>query len=309
MRRFPQTSHRGGFTLVELLVVITIIAILFGLIAAASVRLLGKGDEVKLRNEISQLAAAVQAFKTQFAVGYAPDQIILPPFAQSGDSAQVQQLVAETQQFLKSVWPRLNPVLLSNTTSSFTLGTPQTTYPRGVFDYWGVAGNSRVILQGDQCLVFWLGGPRDSGGNILGFCSDPTDPMNPSPQAKRISPFYEFSSDRLVVLPTDSVRLAQFPSLKDVYGAAPYLYFSTGKADNNYRYPVALSASFQVTPYQISSAKFASPNGFQIISAGKDQTFGPGGLAWAGAQNGGVRQEGADDVANFHPTFLGIAAQ
>ena len=77
MRRSSTTSiARGGFTLVELLVVITIIAILFALTSAAAVKLLGKGDEVKLRSEIWQLAQAVQAFKQQFAVAYMPDQII-----------------------------------------------------------------------------------------------------------------------------------------------------------------------------------------------------------------------------------------
>jgi hypothetical protein len=32
-------------------------------------------------------------------------------------------------------------------------------------------------------------------------------------------------------------------------------------------------------------------------------------LEWAGATGGGATQTGYDDVANFHPTFLGIPAQ
>lgn len=302
MRRFPQKSRRGGFTLVELLVVITIIAILFGLIAAATVKLVGKGDELKVRNEVSQLAQAVQAFKQQFAVGYMPDLIYMPPGADpSGFS----------QQYVKSVWPRLNPAALGTAATAMTINGVN--YPRGVFDYWGVPGNSAVILQGDQSLVFWLSGPRDvisatAPGNVLGFCSDPTDPMNRT-STKRISPFYDFPADRLAIFPTDTARTAPFPSFKDTYGAAPYLYFATGKADNAYPNTLSLSTSVVISPYRVSATKFANPNSFQIISAGKDMSFGAGGLQWAGAVGGGATQTGYDDVANFHPTFLGIQAQ
>ena len=45
------------------------------------------------------------------------------------------------------------------------------------------------------------------------------------------------------------------------------------------------------------------------MSAGKDGLFGPGDIAWAGASGGAATQEGYDDVANFHPTFLGVPNQ
>jgi hypothetical protein len=70
-----------------------------------------------------------------------------------------------------------------------------------------------------------------------------------------------------------------------------------------------LSASSIISPYRVSATRFAYPSSFQIISAGRDSLFGPGGLAWAGAAGGAATQEGYDDVANFHPTFLGVPAQ
>src|SRR5206468_6062565 len=81
MRR---TTHprptRGGFTLVELLVVMTIIAILVALTSSAVLNAFQRGTDVQARNEVSQLASAVQAFKTQFQVAYVPDRLFFPPY-------------------------------------------------------------------------------------------------------------------------------------------------------------------------------------------------------------------------------------
>src|SRR5829696_3566898 len=106
MRRTPnRPGPRAGFTLVELLVVITILAILFALTAAAVVKALGKGDEAKVRNEVSQLANAVQAFKTDFQVPYLADTITLPPAADT---------TGESLQYITTVWPRINKAVLAN---------------------------------------------------------------------------------------------------------------------------------------------------------------------------------------------------
>jgi prepilin-type N-terminal cleavage/methylation domain-containing protein len=323
MRRSSQSSpSRGGFTLVELLVVITIIAIMFALISAAAVKIIGKGDEVKLRSEISQLSLAVNAFKQQFAVGYVPDRIVLPP---GYDSA--------TAQYFKSVWPRLSSS--TQPVNANTLGTgtsPITvngvTYPRGVFDYWQVPGNNPIILQGDQALVFWLAGPSENPNfpnypstppmppaNRLNWSSDVTDPMKPG--GSRLTTFFSFPNNRLQYFAGTGTRTANFPSFVDVYGGAPYLYFSTNRADNNYTSNITFAA-VTVNPYLVSGTvgsstsppRFANPSSFQIISAGKDGSFGNGLNEWAGyTPNGGGTQTGYDDVANFHPTFLGIPAQ
>jgi prepilin-type N-terminal cleavage/methylation domain-containing protein len=317
MRRSSQSSpSRGGFTLVELLVVITIIAIMFALISAAAVKIMGKGDEVKLRSEVSQLALAVQAFKQQFAVGYVPSEFVLPPGADPSGASQ---------QYFKSVWPRLNQMVMQNDNTSHA--------------YWGVPNGQAYVLHGDQALVFWIGGTRDAAGNCIGFSTDPTDPMKQT--GSRISPFYQFATDRLKPFngPNPEVaglpaRAVGFPSYVDVYGLMPYLYFSTNKADNNYVYmPSGFTPSvqfgpipvpnlqpnpsnptpynqnwFAVSPYQRSSSQFANPSSFQIVSAGKDGIFGQGGLVWA-TPGGSATIQSSDDVANFHSTFLGVPAQ
>lgn len=55
-----------------------------------------------------------------------------------------------------------------------------------------------------------------------------------------------------------------------------------------------------LTPY-ISNNAYLNPSGFQIISAGKDMFFGPGGAAFGG----GGFDIGADDQANFSKSLLG----
>jgi hypothetical protein len=266
---------------------------------------MGSGDTVKLRNEISQLAQAVQAFKTQYQVSYIPDRIVLPPFND-----------APTQQYLKSVWPRLSPATLG--AANFTLnGANYTPY-----SYWGVPGkvSQPVTLYGDQALVFFLGGALDASGNPTGFCTDQTDPMQPAKQGvARHGPFYEFPANRLVAFsgssPVNTLpSRSSYRSFVDIYGQMPYLYFSSSKAGNDYGNvilaPTSVPGKFiQVSPYQLNSTRFANPNGFQIISAGKDGAFGTGGTAWAGATGGAATTDGADDMANFHPNTLGVAAQ
>jgi prepilin-type N-terminal cleavage/methylation domain-containing protein len=321
MRRTPnRPDPRAGFTLVELLVVITILAILFALTAAAVVKALGKGDEAKVRNEVSQLANAVQAFKTDFSVPYLADRLVLPPGLPNEPGAD-----AESYQYLTTVWPRIDPRTLSRATTSFILnGVPNTSY-----SYWGVPGTTPATLQGHQTLVFFLGGVKQPTGNgytSIGFSNSATDPMNAT-TAGRKGPYFEFPADRLFVV------TAPLPSFRDIFGTQPYLYFSSRKAGNDYNLPAGnppvfprpfvtyveyANASAATAKWPVQSVRFANPSGFQIISAGKDGTFGSqhGWDAWPGAaikvlpasmSTGSTSIDGYDDVANFHPTLLGIA--
>src|SRR5687767_3618331 len=56
---------RPGFTLVELLVVITIIGILAGLITVAAVGALKKARETEVRTEINQIDSALMEYKNK----------------------------------------------------------------------------------------------------------------------------------------------------------------------------------------------------------------------------------------------------
>jgi prepilin-type N-terminal cleavage/methylation domain-containing protein len=273
MRRTPTDPRRAGFTLVELLVVITILGILFALTAAAVVQFIGKGDEVKQRNEIMQLANAVQAFKTHFQVNFLPDNFTV---------SSRYPVTDPSLQYLKSLWPRI--------------GTPGAGF---VAVNWGAlngVASGGLQLKGSQCLVLFLGGPD----GVSGFANSQTDPMNVN-ATNRMPAFFEFAPERL------TGAAGQPRGYKDIYGVE-YAYFSAGKAGNDYATALSIGP-VTIKPYQTSlnPVRFANPNAFQIISAGKDQAFGTGGINWA--VGGGSDPNGRDDVANFHPTALGVAQQ
>src|SRR5262249_40418881 len=158
--------------------------------------------------------------------------------------------------------------------------------------------------------------------NVFGFYPDPTDPMKPYQNGQqRHGPFFDgFTTDRLrvfalgsqqeVAKPPLPKRAIHFPSFVDYYGKLPYLYFSSGKAGNDSSNGATAAPTedpntyMAVSPYQLAATKYAQPNGFQIVCAGRDNIFGPGGLSWSGG-GGQLTPGGKDDIANFSATKLG----
>ena len=98
----PSEECRRGFTLIEMLVVVTIIGILAGLITAAALRARTRARIALIVLEISELDAACKKFKERFG-DYPPD---------GGD-------VAATTRFLRKAFPRM-------TTGSAPSATPAT---------------------------------------------------------------------------------------------------------------------------------------------------------------------------------------
>jgi hypothetical protein len=120
----------------------------------------------------------------------------------------------------------------------------------------------------------------------------------------RKSPFFEFPSSQLF-LRSNAGGQAGFYSFGDQYKKSPqnpYAYFSnygTREGYNRYGTTLALSdcTSLGLQPYFKGSATqplYENPSGFQIICAGADGKFGPGGF-WTGT----APATGADDQSNF----------
>ena len=188
IRRRPGEG-RGprGFTLVELLAVILILAVLIALLLPALNGALKTARNAAVGGEIDQLAQALASFKTQYG-DYPPSRIYL---AENGDYTVVTsnaslsiagasqditlgQLAQRSVSALRKFFPR---VVLNTSGGPVFTGPPYTRW----YDF---NGNGVVdgpyILQGHECLVFFLGGipfQTASGYGMTGFGKDPTNPF------------------------------------------------------------------------------------------------------------------------------------
>jgi prepilin-type N-terminal cleavage/methylation domain-containing protein len=283
---------RAGFTLIELLVVIAIIAVLVSLTAAAVMKIFGKGPETQRRSDISQMQAELAQAKANFGLDQQfPSLLVLdetgaytPPV---GSTAATVQLYADSKAFLVRMFGMTgNPALLAN----------QDWNANGVID------PNPVILTGDQCLVFFLGGViYGSPAGPQGFCKLSGKPAPLGGGGPRSTPF-GFDVKRL------SQGANGYYSYLDPWGT-PYAYFSSYKGTvpvsyNRYGSSDCANLPGSPSPYirATSPLNYWNEKSFQIISAGPDKTFGPGGL-W-GVNNPAV-SPGADDMSNFAQNILG----
>lgn len=280
---------RAGFTLVELLVVIAIISVLIGLVVAGVLSLMNKGPEMVTNNDIRQLEIAVQNFKNRFGV-FPPSRIRLYGTRAEYDASK--PLDVESLAYINQIWKRIGDA-------------------GGPFSGAGITWNGvslppagGVILEGDQCLVFFLGGIPGGARAGEGFATDPTNPASTS--GDRIRPFFEFKTSRL----QDRSGFG-FPSYVDGWGLnKPYLYFSSGKSPNGYNSGGAIDHStLGVSAYYETTApptRYLNPNTYQIISAGQDGGFGPGGLWRAASAKTDAPEPAFDNQVNFHGNKLGV---
>ena len=197
------SPQRRGFTLVELLVVITIIGILAGLITAAALRVTKLAKSTTMKMEVTNMAQALDAFKEKFGT-YPPD----------GTNQ------AAIQQFLAIAFPRyqFNP-------SSITVPwTPP---------------NCSVALSPSNALSFWLGGLQYSSSPPTGFAANqpaglsanPTNPFDAN--ASRMGPFFPFDTSRLTSGSAGTTGYVYFPNNGLSSGTSnnsPFVYFCSPAA-------------------------------------------------------------------------------
>jgi prepilin-type N-terminal cleavage/methylation domain-containing protein len=349
------TKSRPAFTLIEMLLVIAIVGILAALLLGAIMRSLGVADTLKVKNEVSQLDVALQSFKTTY--GFFPPSRIKLCKRRSDYGATL--LDADSVFYLTQMATRItDSTALTPSDPNYNAARPRTRSPwmctntsgtpyvaNVEFADWDGTGNYdpanpalyTVILEGDQCLVFFLNGIPTNSGGIFGGTGFSKSPLNPADTSasSRNGPFYSFDSTRL----TNGIGHpnvggtstgTNYFSYQDPFGT-PYVYFSSYKAANGYNRYATLTTpdrsdcdAIGVWPYAMSITlgppvigTYQAPNTYQIISAGPNKNFGPGSnptattpptLLWFADTANDVfapTDAGADDVTNFHDKPMG----
>ncbi|MDB5342515.1 MAG: hypothetical protein JWP89_892 [Schlesneria sp.] len=258
--RRPINRPRAGFTMIEILAVIVVIAILIALLLPAINGAQRTARITQVRTEISVLESAVATFKTTYGI-QPPSRIVLYETAAGWNTDPTSRAA------IRQMWPQFD----------FTYGSA------GQIDLNGDSAFNSVTLSPAESLIFFLGGmPTKSVVNgkdvftLTGFSKSPLYPFAAATTGvKRDPSIYEFDVSRLKDLNTNG-----FPEYLDPLPGqtTPYAYYS-GYEGDGYR-PIEFGAPGLSEPYRQATASTSSPwkmKSFQLLSPGFDHQFGFGG--------------------------------
>lgn len=342
-----QRATRAGFTLVEILMVIAIIAILAALLTTGISRVRGTAKKVQAANDITQLETVATKFKQDFGF-YPPSHVTVTPDPNNPNVTVVMRFMVPNK-----------PSGAGTAQNEASLRILQRMFPR-----WqptvGPSGNLGIALAGsmldpNQALVYFLGGPGTLAGGEPGF--DASGPGIPTGTTKK-GPYFDFPASRLAI-PDRSVT--GYDSGNDISNfldpwGVPYAYFTASgdSYDGRFAFPFGpiptapsrADPGFASTTYTVTATnpgmrpfragnKWVNAGKMQIVSAGPNRLFGPGSAAlgqtsttppqpiyfiqgppqqtsdWQAGKSTGYTEldPGEDDLANFNEgTALGTSS-
>lgn len=272
---------RSGFTLLELLAVVTIISILVALILPALSGVRRRATVTAVQTELRQMDQAITMFESRYG-GMPASNLVIPAVGGTWD--------VKSRAIVRSYWPQFN------------------------FATNGGLGNSDAIhLNGAECLVFFLGGVQ--GGTtdapvLAGFSKDPSTPWIADPNSD--GPLFEFDLGRMSDVDGDSA----FEYLAEPDIATPILFLSSrGKRYDTTNTASADSSEYPNDDYDVlgydardrdlqgaymdaTGSKPVRPNSYQLIHPGADGEYGDGGV-FPDPGNYSTRFEERDNITNF----------
>jgi len=282
MRTSPVNRRvRRGFTLVEMLVVITIIGILAGLAIPAVIMARTRAKIAVVVMDIKQLEMACQAYKEKFGE-YPPDfAFVNDPSATINAPAR-----AIVLRHLAKAFPRYTP------------GVNGGVGWRGLRTDLSSAGIDADSLTPRTALAFWLGGVPDPANNYLpsGFAANPTNPFQtPAQCPSRNNPFFDFDPTRLKPIWASGggatrawlywpqgITVDVTPGIDNVAGAITYFRAENGtytvdgttpktQADANGTLGYVCPA---IDTRLTANVSYINPKSVQIFSSGLDTKYG-----------------------------------
>ena len=301
-----------GFTLVELLVVITIIGVLAGLATGAAMYARITVVQMLTKAQMTQMEMALEKYKQEYGE--------YPPML--SDRAAVER-------HIRSRWKRAETKKLNYT---LVLKAARL-LPLAATDNDAIIKDDdpkrfeKMSLRNAASATFWLGGMYN-GGEYVGFSADLSNPLNPQfanendPSTftnfnyggQRTEPLMEFNDRN-----TEVVKIGGEDVICFAYANKPIIYFRSS-ATGSYMQTGAAYPQFCITddfgiavPYAKSGATpdvavWYAAKKFQLVHPGRDSLFGDRAIGLNGETNAlfaltsGILPDDEDNIVNFTET-------
>ena len=272
-----RASRRAGFTLIEMLMVITIMGILMSLTTVAVFKAMIKAKEDAMGTEVAQLAAAVQSYAQSHGNQYPPDMGARPSIAGVKDRGT---RIIEHMRYAYTRAATNGNYTAYSTMRNFVM----TNYKVPVAGTTAGKQLDLETLDQAEALVFWIGGfptPVDSdgvpviGNKLFGFHKDPSQPFRidkptgTQPASiwlqHRTKSDYDFDETRLVDSDEDGwweyIPKGVSPASNGL--VPPYVYFDAA----TYNTLSTVKSPLSYSGYPIASGSGSSPNSAGLIAS------------------------------------------